>query len=261
MVFYDLTKEERSKLVKKIHETIEKSINELEDRVQTKEITIPETILYYASDEDTYIRKNAYLSMGRIYWACDNLHKTMNILISKMLNNENYRVKQTAVYTLGEIGNKDTTNIMNLFETALNDKHHSVRNAVVGSLKQMGQMNPEQTFKFARKYIHNDNPKIRREIIHGIKLRGRTHPEEVLPFLMELENEENKEVRAIIIHVMGQISYKSGCLEVVVEDMNEWKNKEMQDEMVAEIINVHKRYKFAARTPENAEEYIKTNLR
>lgn len=260
MGFYDLPKEERSELVKKIHETIEKSINKIEITDQTKDITIPETILSYVSDEDTYIRKNAYLAMGKIYWAYDDLHKKMIQIISKMLNNENYRVRQTAVHTLGEIGKKDTADIMALFETALNDEHHSVRNAVVGSLKQMGQRNPEQTFKFAWKHIHSNDPKIRREIIHGIELRGRTHPKEVLPFLRELENEENKEVRAMIIHVLGQISYKSGCLEVVVEDLKEWKNTELVNEMVDEIINVHKRYKFAARTPVNAEEYIKTNL-
>jgi HEAT repeat protein len=105
---------------------------------------------------------------------------------------------------------------MKTFEKALKDEHHSVRNAVIGALKQMGQKNPEPTFNFAKKHLKDDDPKIRREIVHGIELRGRTHPEEVLPLLEELQNEKVKEVRKMVIHVIGQISYKKGCLEKVI---------------------------------------------
>ncbi len=98
---------------------------------------------------------------------------------------------------------------------------------MIGAMKQMGQKNPEPTFKFARKHLHDDDPQIRREIIHGIELRGRTHPEEVLPLLKELQNEEVKNVRNMIIHVIGQISYKKGCLEKVIENLKSWKNKEL----------------------------------
>ena len=150
---------------------------------------------------------------------------------------------------------------MGLFETTLTDEHHSVRNAVIGALKRMCQKNPEQTFKFAYKYIQNENPIIRREIVHGIELRGRTHPEEVMPLLKKLEYEEDKTVKQMIIHVIGQISYKKGCLPVVVEDLNGWSNKELVLEAVKEIINVHGNYKFATRTSEQAKEYIKKNLK
>lgn len=259
MGYYDLTKDERSKLVETIHNEIDESIKKLEND-QTENISIPETILRYASNTDTYIRKNAYLAIGKIYWANDELQKKIILIISEMLTYQDHKVRQTAVYTLGEIGQKDVTDTIKLFETALNDKHHSVRNAVIGSLKQMGQKNPEQTFKFARKYLHNDDPKIRRMIVHGIELRGRTHPIDVLPLLRELENEDDKAVRSMIIHVMGQISYKKGCLEAVVKDLKQWKNEDLVNEIVAEIISVHKRYKFAVKSPEKAEEYIKANL-
>lgn len=88
----------------------------------------------------------------------------------------------------------------------------------------MGQKNPEPTFDFARKHLKDDDPKIRREIVHGIELRGRTHPEDVLPLLEELQDEEVKEVRNMVIHVIGQISYKKGCLEKVVDALNGWRN-------------------------------------
>lgn len=80
------------------------------------------------------------------------------------MNNSNPKVRQTAVYMLGEIGTKDTTDIMGIFETTLTDQHHSVRNAVIGALKRMGKKNPKQTFKFASKHIQSEDPIIRRKL-------------------------------------------------------------------------------------------------
>jgi len=177
-----------------------------------------------------------------------------------MFEDNNERVRQTSVYALGEIGKKDADIVFTPFEKALIDKHHSVRNAMVGALKQMGLKNPIPTFKFAKKHLHDDDPNIRREIIHGIELMGRTHPEEVLPLLKELQNEKVKTVRDMIIHVIGQISYKKGCLEIVVENLNSWTNKELVIDASNEIVKVHTRYKFSARTTEEANEYIQKHL-
>ena len=127
-------------------------------------------------------------------------------------------------------------------------------------MKLMGQKNPEPTFEFAKKHLHDDNPQIRSEIIHGIELRGRTYPEEVLPLLEELQNEEVITVRNMIIHVLGQISYKNGCLEKVVENLKSWKNRELVRDAFKEILKVHSRYKCAVRSPEDAEDYIKKHL-
>ena len=64
----------------------------------------------------------------------------------------------------------------------------------------------------------------------------------------------------MIIHVLGQISYKKGCLEKVIESMNNWKNKDLVRDASKEILNVHLRYKFAAIKPEDAEDYINKYL-
>jgi len=56
--FYDLSKEERQKVVDKIHYAI------LADIEKGKSANI----LGYFSDEDTYIRKTGYLAVGRIYF-------------------------------------------------------------------------------------------------------------------------------------------------------------------------------------------------
>lgn len=259
MGFYDLSKEERSELVKQIHDEIGESILNA-NYGDDGNISAPKILVQYVSNEDGYIRKAAYMAVAKIYLENKDCHKNILAIISALLNNSDPKVRQTAVYMLGEIGSKDTADILGLFETALKDEHHSVRNAVIGALKRMGQKNPKQTFKFASKHIQSKNPIIRREFVHGIELRGRNHPEEVMPLLKKLEYEEDKAVKQMIIHVIGQISYKKGCLEVVVEDLNDWSNKELVLEAVNEIVTVHENYKFATRTPEQARNYIKKNL-
>jgi hypothetical protein len=64
----------------------------------------------------------------------------------------------------------------------------------------------------------------------------------------------------MIIHVIGQISYQKGCLEKVVDALKRWQNKELVCEAAEEILKVHRRYKFAARSAEDAEDWIKKHL-
>ncbi len=151
----------------------------------------------------------------------------------------------------------DFDNISTMLEQILNDSHHSVKNAVVGTLKQLGEKNPKPTLRFAKKHLHSSNPQIRLEILHGMELRGRTHPEEILPLLYSLQNDENKNVIKMIIHVLGQISYKKGCLEKVLVHLKTWKNQLLVNKVLKEIIDVHYRYgKFSYISPEKAEMYI-----
>ena len=61
----------------------------------------------------------------------------------------------------------------------------------------------------------------------------------------------------MVIHVLGQISYKKGCLEKVVLALKGWGDKEMVKSVLKEILSVHKRYeRFSARSHEEALEYI-----
>jgi len=247
MGFYDLSKEERQKLVLKMQKLIK---NYLESDQYEK-------ILNYASDDDFYIRKNTYLILGRLYGDNKVLNEKILNTAKNLLDDKNENVRQTAVYTFSEIGKNDAANATKYLEIALNDDHHVVKNAIMGALKQMGQKNPVPTLEFAKKFIHSDNPEIRRIIIHGIELRGRTHPQDILPLLEEMQYEKSKRVRDMVIHVIGQISYKKGCLETVISSLKKWKNKELVEDALKEIIDVHKRYKFAAKSPEEAEDYIK----
>ena len=130
----------------------------------------------------------------------------------------------------------------------------------MSALKVMGEKNPKPTLEFAKVFIHNPNPEIRRKVVHGIELRGRTHPEDVLPILEELQDETNPKVRKMIIHVLGQISYKKGCLEKVTGALKTWKNKKLVEDTIPYIIEVHKNYPFSAKTAEEAEKYLKENL-
>jgi len=94
MGFYDLTKEERKKLVERIREEVEQGVKQRDLNCIRK----------YASNNDTYIRKNAYLALSRLYSNCKNLRCDILDVLRQLFEDENELVRQTVVYTLGEIG-------------------------------------------------------------------------------------------------------------------------------------------------------------
>jgi HEAT repeat protein len=250
MSFYDLSKPKRVELVEKINAEI---LSELKSGKR-------KFILNYFSDEDTYIRKTAYLAFGKIYKIEKHLRKDILILLDTLFTSENEKVRQTTINAAGEIGKIDFAVIDHLMKKGLFDSHHSVRNAVIGSIKKMGEKNPEPTLKFAKQFLHHENKEIRREICHGIELRGRTHPQDILPLLKELQDDKTARVRNTLVHVLGQIAYKKGCLETVIKDLKTWKNKHLVADAIEEIIDVHDRYKnFTIKTQEEAIEYIEKN--
>ena len=247
MGFYDLPKEHRSELVAKISSDIR---NELSTG------SLEKTIAYF-SDEDTYIRKAAYLSLGRIYLANPELNKEIEKTLRYLFTSEDFNVRQTAVNAAGEIGKVDFAVVQPFFDKGLFDHHHSVRNAVIGSVKKMGEVNPQPVLEWAKTYLHHDDKEIRREICHGIELRGRKHPEDILPLLRELQFDKTARVRNTLVHVLGQIAYKKGCLEKVVADLQTWDNKLLVEDALAEIVDVHYRYRnFSSLNQDEARAYI-----
>ncbi len=247
--FYNLPKDDRRRLVEEMEEVITRDIEKGNS----------ERVKEYASDEDTYIRKNTYLIIGKLYHERRELRQRILTVLRGLFKDKDTKVRQTAVYAFGEIGKADA-DILGMLELALNDT--SLRNAVVGALKRMGEKNPTPTLKFARKFLHHPDPEIRRRIVHGIELRGRTHPEEILPLLKELQNDPDKKVRKMIVHVLSQISYKKGCLEKVVSDLKMWENKEIVEKALKEILDVHKRYKrFSAKSYDEARYYIEEQFK
>ncbi|MGC9517215.1 MAG: HEAT repeat domain-containing protein [Methanomicrobiales archaeon] len=253
MGFYDLSKEKRKEVVQEMEDNVK-------EELKSRKPIDSSFLLKYVSDEDIYIRKNAYLIIGRLYHANKELQDIILDILEFLFQRDDVSVRQTVIYAWGEIGKKDAEKIMGNMENAIKDENPKIRNAIIGALKQMGQKNPEPTLKFAHTHIHDPDPEIRREVIHGIELRGRTHPEDVLPLLKEVQNEDNKRARDMIIHVIGQISYKKGCLEKVVSSLKLWKNKDLVNEALYEILDVHKRYKFSYLTYEEAEKYIKNEF-
>jgi len=247
MPFYSLSKNERSNLVATISNTI---LHELKGNQLKK------TSVYFA-DEDTYIRKSAYLSLGRIYFANKELQPKIIKTLDTLLKESDYKIRQTVINAAGEIGKKDFEVVQHIFDKGLFDEHHAPRNAVIGSIKKMGEVNPKPVLKWAKKYLHHHDKEIRREICHGIELRGRKFPQDILPLLQELENDTTARVRNTLVHVLGQIAYKKGCLPTVVEHLKKWKNKQLVADALEEIIDVHHSYRnFSALTQEEATDYI-----
>jgi hypothetical protein len=228
MLFYDLSKEERKKKSQKINFVIEKELS-------SKEII---KIQDFFDDFDTYIRKTAYLIIGRLY-KNKELQAQIITTLEELISSESERIRQTVINASGEIAMSDFKAVRLLFETGLLDKHHSVKNAVQGSLKKAGQKNPKEIIKFSQKYINHSNPEIRRQIIHGLELRGRTHPEDIVPLLRLLQFEKHKRVRPMLVHIFGQISYKNGCLEKVTSELLAWEDKDLAEECFEEIIKQH----------------------
>jgi HEAT repeat protein len=247
MSFYSLSKEERVQLSALIYNCIESDFSS----------AARESLLLYFSDEDTYIRKVAYTATGKIYLSRPELRASVVKALDQLMDEESPAVRQTVVNAAGEIGKKEFSVAEVFFERGLFDANPSVRNAVIGSIKKTGEKNPSPVLNFARKYLHHPDKEIRREICHGIELRGRTHPSDILPLLRELQFDKAARVKNTLVHVLGQISYKKGCLPQVIQELKTWENQEIARLAVAEIIDVHERYRdFAALTQAEALQYI-----
>ena len=247
MVFYDLSKEERNQLVEKINREIRQNLSQ---KKKTQ-------IIRYFSDEDTYIRKTGYLAIGKIFYANKELQDSIFKVLKLLFDSEDELIRQTVINAAGEIGKFHFHEIQHLMDLGLFDVHHRVRNAVIGSIKKMGERNPEPVLAWAKTYLEHPDKEIRREICHGIELRGRTHPQDILPLLKTLEFDETKRVSETLIHVLGQISYKKGCLKTVIHHLNSWRNKALVQKALDEIVDVHKRYeKFAILSQQEAINYI-----
>lgn len=251
MGYYDMNKEERKQFVLKMEEELIYDLKNNKDSLT----------LHYSADNDVYIRKNVSNILGRIYRDQGLFKDEIMHMAVDLLKNNDENVRQTAVYLLAEIGKKDADMVFEYLETALRDSHHKVRNGVMSALKIMGQTNPEPTLKFAKVFIHDSDPEVRRKVVHGIELRGRTHPEDILPLLKELQDENNPQVRKMIIHVLGQISYKKECLEKVTSALKTWKNRKLVEDTIPYILEVHRKYPFSSKTPEEAEKYLKENFK
>jgi hypothetical protein len=247
MAFYDLSKEKREELVATIKANI---LKELTDS-QIKKIT------GYFADEDTYIRKSAYLSIGRIYFENKSLQPQVINCLDELFESDDFKIRQTVINSAGEIGKKEFEPVRHIFDIGLFDVHHSPRNAVIGSMKKMGEVNPKPVLAWAKEYSHHPDKEIRREVCHSLELRGRKYPQDILPILQELQYEKTARVRNTLIHVIGQVAYKKGCIQTVVEHLQHWENKQLVAEALEEIIDVHDRYSdFAVMTQDEARQYI-----
>ena len=252
MAFYDLSKEERHQLVEQINQEIFEDLSQDENK----------NIVRYFSDDDTYIRKTAYLAIGKIFYAKPQLQSVIFSVLEDLFKSEDELIRQTLINAAGEIGKFHFDKVQHLMHAGLFDDHHRVRNAVIGSIKKMGERNPVPVLSWAKTYLKHPDKEIRREICHGIELRGRTHPQDILPLLKELEFDDTRRVSDTLIHVLGQIAYKRGCLQTVVAHLNTWKNKALVLKALDEIVDVHRRYKkFSILTQQEAIDYIDANYR
>lgn len=246
MGYYDLPKEEREQYKSLIENIIVSSV-----KSNTNNDVMP-----FLSDNDTYIRKVAYQSIGNLYKRNKEIRHFIVAWLEQLYDNTDEKVRQTIIYACGEIAGIDFSAIENLLTKGMYDPHHSVRNAFIGSLKISGNKNPD-IIAFCEKYILSDAPEIRRLICHGLELRGREHPQEIIGFLKELQHDKNKKVRQMLIHVLGQISYKKGCFYFVENEVSSWENDGIYRAFQKETVEVHGRYeKFSELSKNDVIEFF-----
>jgi len=252
MGFYDLSKAERERRCADIQADISRDLLNGEFSLTTA----------YFNDADTYIRKAAYLDIGRIYKQNPAHRNAIVSLLKTLISSDSERIRQTVINAAGEIAMTDFGCVEHLFDIGICDPHHSVRNAVQGSLKKSGEKNPAQIIPFCRRHVTDPDPEARRTAAHGLELRGRMHPEDIMPVLRLLQFEKHKRVRPMLTHIFGQISYKKGCLEKVTAELLTWEDKTLADECFEEIIKQHEHIDSHFRTvetlsPQECEEYLK----
>ncbi len=250
MGFYDLSKAERIEATTHIQEAVLLDLNTNQHQ----------RMLFYFGDEDTYIRKVAYLAIGKLYQAYPPLQPVILHTLTILFDHHDFKVRQTVINAAGEVGKYAFSSVQFFFDKGLFDVHHSPRNAVIGSVKKMGEVNPVPVLSWAQTYLHHTDKEVRREICHGIELRGRKYPQDILPLLQQLEFDKTARVRNTLVHVLGQIAYKKGCLETVIHHLQHWQNKQLVKDALAEIIDVHYRYRnFSVYTQQQATDYIEKN--
>jgi vesicle coat complex subunit len=231
MGYYDLPKEKRGQYKSLIENIIVSSV-----KSNTTNEAVP-----FLSDNDAYVRKVAYQSIGTLYKQNKEIRPSIVAWLEQLYGSTDEKVRQTIIYACGEIAGIDFIAIEKLLTKGMCDPHHSVKNAFIGSLKISGKRNPD-IIAFCEKYILSDDPEIRRLICHGLELRGREHPQEIIGFLKKLQHDKNKRVRQMLIHVLGQISYKKGCFYFVESEVFSWGNDDIYSAFEKEVVEVHGRY-------------------
>lgn len=208
-------------------------------------------------NEDLYIRKAAYLAVGKVYEQDRTSIKKILHILNELYLEESFRIRQSVIYSCGEIAIYDFKSVEDLISKGIMDKHHSVRNAVIGALKKSGDKNPKEVLEFCRDNLNSDIAETRRILCHSIELRGREHPEEVMDILKLLQYDSNRKVRKMLVHVLGQISYKNGCFNYVVNELGKWNNDDIYDLFKEEAVDVHRRYeKFSEFNAEYVSDYF-----
>ena len=104
----------------------------------------------YFDDADTYIRKAAYLGVGRLYKLELSPPKAIVGMLETLMKSDSERIRQTVINAAGEIAMSDSAYVSHLFDIGITDPHHSVRNAVQGSLKKRGRRILHRSYHFVK---------------------------------------------------------------------------------------------------------------
>src|SRR4051812_37783466 len=94
MGFYDLDKNERTDVTNKIFQAVKATVKSGKSHQLSP----------FFADADTYIRKNAYMAIGKLYKEGPDDLESLIRIIQYFLSDKDFKCRQTAVNAAGEIG-------------------------------------------------------------------------------------------------------------------------------------------------------------
>ena len=159
--FHDLSKEERTKLVRTTDHVIQQDVRSENS----------ENIRRYASDCDTHTRKNTHLIIGQRYHDNHNMRTKILSAPEKLSRDHDEKVRQTVVRALGETGRTNADNIREMLEITLDDTHHpdpNTRQETVHRIEQRERTHPNETLPFLKEVQNNSDRKMRKTVMHAL---------------------------------------------------------------------------------------------
>ena len=136
--FYDLLKPERIKLVSKISNDISTGLNT--DRLKK--------IMVHFGNTDTYIRKSAYISVGRIY--VDKHHSPRNAVIG-------------SIKKMGEVNPEP---VLHWAKKYLHHADKEIRREICHGIELRGRKYPQDILPLLKELQHDKTARVRNTLVH-----------------------------------------------------------------------------------------------
>ncbi|MFX1569876.1 MAG: HEAT repeat domain-containing protein [Promethearchaeota archaeon] len=172
-------------------------------------------ILNFLDDQDSFVRETSVKILGFIGY--NQPSSTVDKLINKALNDDEWIVREAAVSSLGKIINhiEEKEKILEKLITLINDEQNWVRRSVLNILSNTKEVNDSHIpFEIIKDNLASSDPKIR-EASAGLIQIYSNQIEKIFDEIIVLLEDESKEVRTRSINSIVQIVQKVGLDKIL----------------------------------------------